>query len=192
MGNGVSLTAVDGGKSVDTSMGFTPLGGVMMGTRTGDLDPAIIPYLMDNTDDFKTSEDIRRIFNHESGLLGISELSNDMREIETATKNGDKDASLAYAMFVDRIVKHIGAYAAVMNGVDAIVFTAGIGENDAHIRDEIIKHFSWIGADIVAEKNEARPAYGVVSSDDAKVKVLVIPTDEELVIARDVERLKVK
>ena len=192
MGNGVSLTAVDGGKSVDTSMGFTPLGGVMMGTRTGDLDPAVIPYLMDNTEDFKTPEDIRRIFNNESGLLGISELSNDMREIEAATAAGNKNATLAYNMFIDRIIKHIGAYAAVMNGVDAIVFTAGIGENDAHIRSEIMKHFDWLGADIVTEKNEKRPVYGVISSNAAKVKVLVIPTDEELVIARDVERLKTK
>jgi len=146
----------------------------------------------DNTEDFKTPEDIRRIFNNESGLLGISELSNDMREIEAATAAGNKNATLAYNMFIDRIIKHIGAYAAVMNGVDAIVFTAGIGENDAHIRSEIMKHFDWLGADIVTEKNEKRPVYGVISSNAAKVKVLVIPTDEELVIARDVERLKTK
>ena len=189
IGNGASITAVKGGQSVDTSMGFTPLGGVMMGTRTGDIDPAIIPYLMQHTDDFNTPEDISRILNRESGLLGVSEKSSDMRDIHEAMRAGDEKAQLANEIFVDRIQKYIGQYLAVLNGADAIIFTAGIGENSVTIRRMVIEGISWFGCDVDSEKN----VFGVtgdISTDAAKVRVLVIPTDEELVIARDVERFK--
>ncbi|MGX5860111.1 acetate kinase [Streptococcus sanguinis] len=189
IGNGASITAVDKGVSVDTSMGFTPLGGVMMGTRTGDIDPAIIPYLMQYTDDFNTPEDISRVLNRESGLLGVSEKSSDMRDIHEAMRAGDANAQLANDIFVDRIQKYIGQYLAVLNGADAIIFTAGIGENSVTIRELVINGISWFGCNVDLEKN-VRGAEGVISSSDAKVKVLVIPTDEELVIARDVERFK--
>ena len=189
IGNGASITAVDKGVSVDTSMGFTPLGGVMMGTRTGDIDPAIIPYLMQYTDDFNTPEDISRVLNRESGLLGVSEKSSDMRDIHEAMRSGDAKAQLANDIFVDRIQKYIGQYLAVLNGADAIIFTAGIGENSVTIRELVINGISWFGCNVDPEKN-VHGAEGVISSPDAKVKVLVIPTDEELVIARDVERFK--
>ena len=189
IGNGASITAVDKGLSVDTSMGFTPLGGVMMGTRTGDIDPAIIPYLMQYTDDFNTPEDISRILNRESGLLGVSEKSSDMRDIHEAMRMGDEKAQLANDIFVDRIQKYIGQYLAVLNGADAIIFTAGIGENSVTIRNLVISGISWFGCDIDPEKN-VFGQYGDISTPDAKVRVLVIPTDEELVIARDVERFK--
>ena len=189
IGNGASITAVDKGISVDTSMGFTPLGGVMMGTRTGDIDPAIIPYLMQYTDDFNTPEDISRVLNRESGLLGVSEKSSDMRDIHEAMRAGDAKAQLANDIFVDRIQKYIGQYLAVLNGADAIIFTAGIGENSVTIRRLVVEGISWFGCNVDPEKN-VRGAEGVISSPDAKVKVLVIPTDEELVIAREVERFK--
>ena len=189
IGNGASITAVDKGVSIDTSMGFTPLGGVMMGTRTGDIDPAIIPYLMQYTDDFNTPEDISRVLNRESGLLGVSEKSSDMRDIHEAMRAGDAKAQLANDIFVDRIQKYIGQYLAVLNGADAIIFTAGIGENSVTIRRLVVEGISWFGCNVDPEKN-VYGAEGVISSPDAKVKVLVIPTDEELVIARDVERFK--
>lgn len=189
IGNGASITAVDKGCSVDTSMGFTPLGGVMMGTRTGDIDPAIIPYLMQHTDDFNTPEDISRILNRESGLLGVSEKSSDMRDIHEAMRAGDEKAQLANEIFVDRIQKYIGQYLAVLNGADAIIFTAGIGENSVTIRRMVIEGISWFGCDVDPEKNFFG-ATGDISTEAAKVRVLVIPTDEELVIARDVERFK--
>ena len=189
IGNGASITAVKGGKSVDTSMGFTPLGGVMMGTRTGDIDPAIIPYLMQYTEDFNKPEDISRILNRESGLMGVSGKSSDMRDVQAAMETGDHDATLALEMDVDRIQKYIGQYLAVLNGADAIIFTAGVGENATLVREKVITGISWFGCDVDPEKN----VFGVtgdISTDAAKIRVLVIPTDEELVIARDVERLK--
>ncbi|KXT83238.1 acetate kinase [Streptococcus panodentis] len=189
IGNGASITAVDKGLSVDTSMGFTPLGGVMMGTRTGDIDPAIIPYLMLHTDDFSSPEDISHVLNRESGLKGVSGNSSDMRDIESAMEAGDHDATLAFDIFVDRIQKYIGQYFAVLNGADAIIFTAGIGENSDLVREAVISGLSWFGCDIEPAKN-VRGAEGVISTPEAKVKVLVIPTDEELVIAREVERFK--
>ena len=168
IGNGASITAVDKGLSVDTSMGFTPLGGVMMGTRTGDIDPAIIPYLMQHTDDFKTPEDISRILNRESGLLGVSEKSSDMRDIHEAMRAGDAKAQLANDIFVDRIQKYIGQYLAVLNGADAIIFTAGIGENSVTIRRLVIEGISWFGCDIDPEKN-VFGQYGDISTPEAKV-----------------------
>ncbi|AGU73475.1 acetate kinase [Streptococcus constellatus subsp. pharyngis] len=189
IGNGASITAVKGGQSVDTSMGFTPLGGAMMGTRTGDIDPAIIPYLMEHTEDLNTPEDINRILNRESGLLGVSEKSSDMRDIHAAMRAGDAKAQLANDIFVDRIQKYIGQYLAVLNGADAIIFTAGIGENSVTIRRLVIEGISWFGCELDPEKN-VFGNYGDISMPDSKVRVLVIPTDEELVIARDVERFK--
>ena len=189
IGNGASITAVKGGQSIDTSMGFTPLGGVMMGTRTGDIDPAIIPYLMQYTEDFNKPEDISRILNRESGLLGVSGKSSDMRDVIAAMEAGNHDAALAFEMYVDRIQKHIGQYLAVLNGADAIIFTAGVGENATLVREKVISGISWFGCDVDPEKN----VFGVtgdISTEAAKIRVLVIATDEELVIARDVERLK--
>ncbi|MHC5374050.1 acetate/propionate family kinase [Enterococcus sp. LJL120] len=186
LGNGASITAVDGGKSVDTSMGFTPLAGVTMGTRSGDLDPAILPYLMG-----KLNIDINEmvdVLNKKSGLLGLTGLSSDMRDLEA---NIDKEeVQVAYDVFTDRIRKYIGGYVTTMNGVDAIVFTAGIGENDAHVRAKVINGMSWFGAEIDPEQNAKRGEELVISTPESKVKVLLIPTDEELMIARDVERLR--
>lgn len=188
IGNGGSLTAIAGGKSIDTSMGFTPLAGIMMGTRTGELDASIIPYIMAKTGITDVSEVID-VFNKKSGLAGISELSSDMRDIIKSRDAGDEKAALAFDMFVDRIQKYIGQYLAVLNGADAIVFTAGIGENSFEVRKAIIDGLSWFGLDIDDSKNVVG-ADGIISTPNAKVKVLVIPTDEELVITRDVEKFK--
>lgn len=186
LGNGASITAVDGGKSVDTSMGFTPLAGVTMGTRSGDIDPSLLQYLMEKLE-LTDIKDMINILNKESGLLGLSGVSSDMRDLE----NSDKDsAKLALEIFADRVRKYIGSYISVMNGVDAIIFTAGIGENDINMRKEIINGISWFGCEIDDEKNNVRGEERVISTDDSKVKVLLIPTDEELMIARDVEALK--
>ena len=189
IGNGASITAVKGGQSIDTSMGFTPLAGVMMGTRTGDIDPAIIPYLMEHTDDFKTPDDISRVLNRESGLQAVSGLSSDMRDVQNGVNEGNHDAILAFEMYVDRIQKYIGQYLAVLNGADAIIFTAGVGENATLVREKVISGISWFGCDLDPEKN-VFGVTGEISTDVATLRVLVIPTDEELVIARDVERLK--
>ncbi|PZO96506.1 MAG: acetate kinase [Streptococcus pyogenes] len=189
IGNGASITAVKGGKSVDTSMGLTPLGGIMMGTRSGDLDPAIIPFLIDREPELADAEKLRNVFNRESGLLGISGTSSDMRDIISAWEAGDEHAKLAFDMYVDRVKKYIGQYIAVLNGVDAIVFTAGVGENSDTFREAVIKDLTCFGLELDPAKN----VFGVsgdISTADAKVKVFVIPTDEELCIARDVERLK--
>ncbi|EHJ57662.1 acetate kinase [Streptococcus urinalis FB127-CNA-2] len=191
IGNGASITAVKGGKSVDTSMGLTPLGGIMMGTRSGDLDPAIIPFLIDREPELSDAEAIRHIFNRESGLLGISERSSDMRDIIDAREAGDEKAKLAFDMYVDRVQKYIGQYVAVLNGVDAIVFTAGVGENSVPFREAVIEGLTWFGMSLDPERN-VFGAEGIISTEDSSVKVMVIPTDEELVIARDVERLKNK
>ena len=188
IGNGGSLTAIAGGKSIDTSMGFTPLAGIMMGTRTGEVDASIIPYIMAKTGITDVAEVID-VFNKKSGLAGISELSSDMRDIIKSRDAGDEKAALAFDMFVDRIQKYIGQYLAVLNGADAIVFTAGIGENSFEVRKAIIDGLSWFGLDIDDSKNVVG-ADGVISTPNAKVKVLVIPTDEELVITRDVEKFK--
>lgn len=186
LGNGASITAVDGGKSVDTSMGFTPLAGVTMGTRSGDIDPAVLPYLMDKLN--INIEAMVDILNKKSGLLGLTGLSSDMRDLEA---NYDKEeVKVAYDVFTDRIRKYIGGYVTTMNGVDAIVFTAGIGENDAHVRNEVIKGMTWFGCEIDPEKNKVRGEELEISTPESKVKVLLIPTDEELMIARDVERLR--
>lgn len=186
LGNGASITAVDGGKSVDTSMGFTPLAGVTMGTRSGDIDPAVLPYLMEKLD--LNIDQMVDVLNKKSGLLGLTGISSDMRDLEA---NYDKDeVKVAYDVFTDRIRKYIGGYVTTMNGVDAIVFTAGIGENDAHVRSEVIKGMTWFGCALDEAQNAKRGEELVISTEDSKVKVLLIPTDEELMIARDVESLR--
>ncbi|MGI6156779.1 MAG: acetate/propionate family kinase [Enterococcus lemanii] len=186
LGNGASITAVDGGVSVDTSMGFTPLAGVTMGTRSGDIDPSLLPYLMD-----KLNIDINEminVLNKKSGLLGLSGVSSDMRDLES---NADKpEVEVALEIFADRIRKYIGSYVTVMNGVDAIVFTAGIGENDSATRARIIDGMTWFGCELDAEQNAKRGEELVISTPESKVKVFLIPTDEELMIARDVEALR--
>lgn len=189
IGNGISISAIDGGKSVDTSMGFTPLAGPMMGTRSGDIDPAIIPYLIENDPDLNTAADVVNVLNKQSGIIGIAEVSSDMRDVEAAYEAGDPKCTLAFNMLVDRLKKFIGQYFAVLNGADALVFTAGIGENSPLVREAIVNGMTWFGMTIDPEKNVFGYA-GDISTPDAKVRVLVVPTDEELVIARDVERLK--
>ena len=189
IGNGISISAIDGGKSVDTSMGFTPLAGPMMGTRSGDIDPAIIPYLIENDPELKDAADVVNVLNKQSGILGIAEVSSDMREVEAGVAAGDPKATLAFNMLVDRLKKFIGQYFAVLNGADALVFTAGIGENSVRVREAIVEGLTWFGMDIDPEKNVFGNS-GDISTPNAKVRVLVVPTDEELVIARDVERLK--
>ncbi|MGX7059947.1 acetate/propionate family kinase [Vagococcus humatus] len=186
LGNGASITAVDGGKSIDTSMGFTPLAGVTMGTRSGDIDASVLPYIMDK-EGITDIKEMVNILNKKSGLLGISGISSDMREVESADT---EEAKLAVEIFNNRVQKYIGSYVAAMNGVDAIVFTAGIGENAIETRRDIINGISWFGCEIDDEKNNVRGEERVISTDDSKVKVLLIPTDEEVMIARDVEELK--
>lgn len=186
LGNGASITAVEGGKSIDTSMGFTPLAGVTMGTRSGDIDPSVLPYLMEKLD-IDINEMIN-ILNKKSGLLGLSGISSDMRDLEN---NRDKEeVRVALDIFADRIRKYIGSYVTVMNGVDAIVFTAGIGENDSATRANIMSKLTWLGCELDAEKNKERGEELEISTPESTVKVFLIPTDEELVIARDVEALR--
>lgn len=189
IGNGVSITANYHGESVDTSMGFTPLAGPMMGTRSGDIDPAIIPYLIENVPELKDAADVVTMLNKQSGLLGVSGFSSDMRDIEAGLQSHNPAAVLAYNIFIDRIKKFIGQYFAVLNGADAIVFTAGMGENAPLMRNDVIAGLSWFGIEIDPEKN-VFGNFGDISTPESKVRVLVIPTNEELVIARDVERLK--
>ncbi len=187
LGNGASITAVDSGKSVDTSMGLTPLEGLTMGTRSGNLDPAIIPFLMKKLQ--LTADEVVDILNKKSGMLGISGISNDLRDIESAASNGDKSAQTALAIFVDRIKKYIGMYMATMGGMDAIVFTAGIGENSATVRENVIAGLQCFGAELDMELNQTCRSEMIVSKASSKVKVLVIPTNEEVMIARDALRL---
>lgn len=189
IGNGVSITANHKGQSVDTSMGFTPLAGVMMGTRAGEMDASIIPYMLESDPSLRNAQEVIDILNKESGVLGVSELSSDMRDLSEAVAKGDKKAILAYEMYVDRLKKYIAQYFGVLNGADALVFTAGVGENDTDVRKDIVEGLSWFGMEIDASKN-IRGAFGEISTPSSKVKVLVVPTNEELVIARDVEAAK--
>ncbi len=189
IGNGVSVTAVDRGISVDTSMGLTPLGGVMMGTRTGDMDPAVTSFILAQDPHVTTAQEMTDIYNRQSGLLGVSEVSSDMRDILEGINQGNEKCRLAYEMYIDRLQKMIGAYLAVLNGADAIVFTAGIGENSAPVRRDILKNFTWAGLLLDDERNETT-SYGQITTDDSKLMALVIPTDEELMIVRDIERLR--
>lgn len=189
LGNGASITAIEDGKSINTSMGFTPLGGVTMGTRSGDIDPSLVPYLMEKLE-LSDSQDLIDIFNNESGLKGISGVSSDMRDVEDAASKGNERAELALRIFENRVRNFLSQYIVEMEGVDAIVFTAGIGENGIETRSNIMKNLEFMGIKLDEEKNKVRGEEKVISTDDSKASILLIPTDEELVIARDVERLK--
>ena len=183
LGNGSSVTAVDGGKSVDTSMGFTPLAGLPMGTRAGDLDAGILQYLMNKYD--MNIDTMLDILNKKSGVQGVSGVSSDFRDLENAHKEGNERAGLAVDMFNYGVKKFIGAYAAAMGGVDAIIFTAGVGENSASQRLDIASGLEFMGVKMDAEANNVRSKEAVISAADSKVKVLLIPTNEELMIAMD-------
>lgn len=187
LGNGSSITAIDRGKSVDTSMGFTPLDGLPMGTRSGNIDPAIIEFLCEH--EKKNASEVIDILNKKSGMQGISGVSSDFRDLDTAIAEGNKRAILAKDMFNISVKKIIGSYVAEMGGVDAIVFTAGVGENDRSVRWDICEHLEYLGVKIDPEKNKFRGRQMDISIDWARVRVLVIPTNEELVIAQDTERL---
>lgn len=183
LGNGASLSAVMNGKSVDTSMGLTPLEGLVMGTRSGDIDPAIIEFVAKK--EGKTLDEMMTVLNKKSGLLGISCVSSDGRDLEDAAAKGDEKAQAALDIFAYRVVKYIGAYAAAMNGVDAIVFTAGIGENDISCRSKVCKNLTYLGAEIDEELNKCRGEERIISTPESKVKLLVVLTNEELAIARE-------
>ncbi len=187
LGNGSSIAAIKGGKSMDTSMGFTPLAGLPMGTRAGNIDPAIISFLCDH--EHKEADEIIDILNKKSGMLGISGVSSDFRDLDAAIEEGNPRAKLAKDMFNLSVKKIIGSYIAEMGGVDAIVFTAGVGENDRSVRWDVCEHMEYLGIKIDPEKNKFRGRQMDISIDYARVRVLVIPTNEELVIAEDTERL---
>lgn len=187
LGNGSSVCAVKNGESVETSMGFTPLEGLAMGTRTGDIDPAIIPFLMEKENlDF---EEINTLINKDSGVLGISGVSSDFRDLEEAANEGNERAKLALDVFVGRVKKYIGAYAAILCDVDALVFTAGIGENSHTIREAVCEGLDCIGMELDLNKNKVRGEEAIVSKDNSEVKIFVIPTNEELMIAKDTKAL---
>lgn len=187
LGNGASIAAIEGGKSIDTSMGFTPLAGVTMGTRSGNIDPALIPYIMEKTD--KNADEVLDVLNKESGMLGVSGFSSDLRDIEDEAEKGNERAELALKVFADRIHKYIGSYAARMCGVDAIIFTAGIGENSSAIRARVLQGLEFMGIYWDPALNKVRGEEAFISYPHSPVKVMVIPTDEEVMIARDVVRL---
>ncbi|MCF6134407.1 acetate kinase [Thermoactinomyces vulgaris] len=188
IGNGASITAVQNGKSVDTSMGMTPLEGLMMGTRSGDIDPAIVPFVITKED--LTLAEVNSMMNKHSGLLGISGISGDMREVTEAMENGNDYARLAIDMYVYKIKKTIGAYIAAMNGVDAILFTAGVGENAALIRERVCEGLTFLGVELDPALNAERSKKERrISTQRSKVDVLVIPTNEELMIARETQAL---
>ena len=189
LGNGASVSASIGGKGVDTSMGLTPLEGLFMGTRSGDIDPAVVQFICNHEN--KTVDEVLNILNKKSGVLGLSGgVSSDFRDVENAANAGNHMAKVALDAFRYRVAKYIGAYAAAMNGVDAIAFTAGVGENDKLSRQIIIdEYLSFIGAKIDPERNNVRGKEALISADDSKVKVFLIPTNEELAIARDTLRL---
>ena len=183
LGNGASVSAIKRGKCIDTSMGFTPLEGLVMGTRSGDIDPAIVTYIREkeNLPQGKVNE----ILNKKSGVLGISGVSSDFRDLEEAVSNGNERAALALKVFAHKVRFYIGAYIAEMNGVDAIIFTAGVGENDAMMREIICNNLGNLGIKLDPVKNKIRGKETIISADDARVKLIMIPTNEELMIARD-------
>lgn len=188
IGNGASVTAIANGESYDTSMGLTPLEGLMMGTRSGDIDPAIVPYTMVKEE--LTINEVNSMLNKHSGLMAISGLSSDMREITEAMEEGDSNARLAFDMYEYRVRKYIGSYVAAMNGMDVLIFTAGVGENSAVFRKQICEQLSFLGVELDEERNRVRSHVDRrISTDSSRVEVLVIPTNEELMIARDTYRL---
>ncbi|MBB6690219.1 acetate kinase [Cohnella xylanilytica] len=188
IGNGASCTAILNGKSYDTSMGMTPLEGLMMGTRSGDLDPAIVPYTINKED--LTLNEVNSMLNKHSGLMAVSGISSDMREVVQAMEEGSDSARLAFEMYAYRIRKYVGAYAAAMNGIDVLLFTAGVGENSAVLRKRVCEGLTFLGIDLDENRNEVRSGETRrISADRSRVEVLVVPTNEELLIARDTYRL---
>ncbi len=183
LGNGASIAAVDGGKCVDTSMGFTPLEGLIMGTRCGDIDAAILPFLMRKEN--LNADQLDNLMNKQSGVYGMTGISSDFRDIEDAAANGDEKAQVALDAYAQRVKKYIGSYAAEMNGVDVVVFTAGVGENGLDMREAIATNMEFLGMKLDKEANKVRGKERVISTEDSKVKILLIPTNEELMIARD-------
>lgn len=190
LGNGSSMAAIDHGKVIDTSMGLTPLEGVCMGTRSGDIDPAIIPFIMDKEN--LDAQGISDMLNKKSGVLAISGVSSDFRDIEAEAEKGNKRAKVALDQFANRVRKYIGAYATQMGGVDVIVFTAGVGENSVEMREDIMSKLEFLGTKIDKEKNNVRGKEAIISTDDSKVVAITVPTNEELMIARDTLRLTTK
>jgi acetate kinase len=186
LGSGSSITAFDHGQVIDTSMGFTPLGGVMMATRAGDLDASLVAFLAEKLE--ISVEEVVDILNQKSGLLGISQLSPDQRDLEEAAPTNPQ-AQLALDMFINRVVRFIGSYVAELGGLDAIVFTAGCGENAIEVRQKIADQLSYFGLAVDASRNDVRGKERKISPDNATVDVLVVPTNEELMIVRDVQRL---
>ena len=190
LGNGSSISAVDGGKCVETSMGLTPLEGLIMGTRSGDIDPTCIEFIAHKEN--ITLEEAMTIINKKSGVLGISGVSSDFRDLEEAANEGNERAKLALDAFCHHVKKYIGSYIAVMNGIDAIVFTAGIGENSPEVREQIMEGFGFIGATIDPVANKVRVKETLISTPDSKVKVFCVPTNEELAICRDTVEIVTK
>lgn len=183
LGNGSSISAVKNGKVVDTSMGMTPMEGLVMGTRCGDMDPTIVEYLAHSLN--KSLEEVMVILNKKSGVLGISGVSSDFRDLDKASNEGNERAKLAVEVFSYRTAKYIGSYIAAMNGVDAIVFTAGLGENNIVVREQILDHFGYMGITLDKEANQIRGEEKIISTPDSKVTIAVIPTNEELAIAHE-------
>ncbi len=183
LGNGASICAVKNGKSVDTSMGLTPLEGLIMGTRSGDIDPAIIEFIAKKEN--LSLEEMMNVLNKKSGVYGMSGVSSDFRDIETAANEGNERAKEALSVFAYRVAKYVGSYIMAMNGVDAIAFTAGLGENDKNIRAAVTKHLGYLGVTLDTEKNNTRGKELIISTPDSKVQVMVVPTNEELAICRE-------
>ena len=184
LGNGASVAAINKGKSIDTTMGMTPLEGLVMGTRCGDIDPGVLIYMSNELN--MSTDEIDKMLNKESGVLGISGVSNDFRDLWEAEEKGNKNAEFALKMFNQRVKKYIGAYFAELNGIDYLVFTAGIGENDEHVRSHVCENMEALGIKLDLEKNLAfNRKGGVISTDDSPVKILIVPTDEELMIIQD-------
>ena len=187
LGNGSSVAAIENGKVVDTSMGFTPLAGLPMGTRSGDIDPAIVTYLIEKLG--VTPKEFDAVMNKKSGMIGISGKSSDYRDLVAASEAGDERCTLALDIFINSLKKIVGGYIAEMNGVDAIVFTGGLGENNGWLRGEVMKGFSYMGLKIDAEKNNTLSDYRMISAADSTVSVMIVPTDEEMMIAIDTKAL---
>lgn len=187
LGNGASVTALANGRVADTSMGLTPLEGLIMGTRSGDIDPAILEFIMNKEN--ISSQEMNDILNKKSGILGISGVSSDFRDVEAAAKAGNKRADIALEMFYYRVAKYVGSYVAAMNGVDTLVFTAGLGENSSYTREVICRYLTYLGIELSEEENSKRGTAHKISTDNSKISVFVIPTNEELVIARDTKEL---
>jgi acetate kinase len=187
LGNGGSISAIKNGKVVDTSMGFTPLEGLVMGTRCGLIDPAIVLYVMEKEN--LSASEVNNLMNKKSGVLGISGVSSDFRDLENAMEEGNERAKLALDVFVHYVKKMIGSYVAVLNGIDMLVFTAGLGENSISMREDICANMNYLGIDLDIEKNKVRGEEKIISKDSASTKILVVPTNEELMIARDTKRV---